>query len=352
MKYSFQRMTLAMVCLAVIATLLSCASPAATQSILTIKTQTETESASVLQTHHLIASTSAPAEGLTQSMTVELQKKINELSNGTMALDIYPNDTLGTLNDNRWSFTNGSVDIRIGVSSLDSAAVAVWLPTLCGSTPDDIEASMAAGGKLRQIFDEEAAEDGIVILGYYPVNYRVLSSSTPVRSVSDMKTLKMRTVSTGSETLYWGHFCQSAEAIKLKDFNLALQQGIVNAEENTLPLFTDVGLEKHQKYIAETHHKVYIELVTISSQTFSSLSEGERSVLQRSVENLQNIWPSINTSYLNKCREELEGQGVSWTNFPESEQESMRQETAPLLRETLSNSLGSDIVNRVISVMQ
>lgn len=62
----------------------------------------------------LILTHSSPAGSLTDQAAQFLKEKVEEASEGQLQIQIYPEDSLGNLDDGRWYFENGAVDMRIG----------------------------------------------------------------------------------------------------------------------------------------------------------------------------------------------------------------------------------------------
>lgn len=96
----------------------------------------------------LILTHSSPAGSLTDQAAQLLKEKVEEASEGQLQIQIYPEDSLGNLDDGRWYFENGAVDMRIGAGPSDVSSIATWLPTLTGCTPDEVSQALRPGQPL------------------------------------------------------------------------------------------------------------------------------------------------------------------------------------------------------------
>ena len=72
----------------------------------------------------LILTHSSPAGSLTDQAAQLLKEKVEEASEGQLQIQIYPEDSLGNLDDGRWYFENGAVDMRIGAGPSDVSSIA------------------------------------------------------------------------------------------------------------------------------------------------------------------------------------------------------------------------------------
>ena len=114
----------------------------------------------------LILTHSSPAGSLTDQAAQLLKEKVEEASEGQLQIQIYPEDSLGNLDDGRWYFENGAVDMRIGAGPSDVSSIATWLPTLTGCTPDEVSQALRPGQPLWDLICQQAG-DTLVLRGPY-----------------------------------------------------------------------------------------------------------------------------------------------------------------------------------------
>lgn len=150
----------------------------------------------------LILTHSSPAGSLTDQAAQLLKEKVEEASEGQLQIQIYPEDSLGNLDDGRWYFENGAVDMRIGAGPSDVSSIATWLPTLTGCTPDEVSQALRPGQPLWDLICQQAGDT--LVLGVLPSSSRVLTSSRPVEDLSQLDGLMVRVIPSSSlDRRFW-----------------------------------------------------------------------------------------------------------------------------------------------------
>ena len=104
------------------------------------------------------------------------------------------------------------------------------------------------------------AESGNMAVGWLVQGFRVLSNSKrPINTIEDLKGLKIRVP---NNPIMIATFRAWDET-----FN-ALQQKVVDGQENPYPVFASNKFEEVQKYITEIHYKVWIGPIVVNAAWF------------------------------------------------------------------------------------
>ena len=113
------------------------------------------------------------------------------------------------------------------------------------------------------------AESGNMAVGWLVQGFRVLSNSKrPINTIEDLKGLKIRVPNNPimiATFRAWGG--EPAPMAWDETFN-ALQQKVVDGQENPYPVFASNKFEEVQKYITEIHYKVWIGPIVVNAAWF------------------------------------------------------------------------------------
>ncbi|WP_289106767.1 TRAP transporter substrate-binding protein [uncultured Bilophila sp.] len=124
-------------------------------------------------------------------------------------------------------------------------------------------------GNWDEINKRMIAESGNMAVGWLVQGFRVLSNSKrPINTIEDLKGLKIRVPNNPimiATFRAWGG--EPAPMAWDETFN-ALQQKVVDGQENPYPVFASNKFEEVQKYITEIHYKVWIGPIVVNAAWF------------------------------------------------------------------------------------
>jgi len=289
---------------------------------------------------------------LTQKLALDFKDRLEALSDGQMRVNIFPNNTLGNLTDAVDSFGNGTVEMRLGVGPTNALGVIQWLPSLQEVDLDRLESSLQEGGAIRKILDDECQQEGVQILGIMPPLFRVLTSNQPVKNVENFSKLHMRVFSTGIESKAWEELGAETVNFPVEEVYAALQQGIVDAQENTLPSIIGNRLYKQQKYLTLTNHKIYMDLMYIDQKFLQSLTQEQQQFIFSAADDAIENTTALQKDYLTSGYQQLEVSGMQIVPFSSREREKMRGIIGPEVETYLEETAGVDIVQQIRSVLR
>lgn len=213
----------------------------------------------------------------------EFAKLVNEYSNGTIEVDCFYGAELGNLTAAVEGMVQGTVDVVSTGTSYFSGYVpeiqVFELPYVFNSNEEARKTlDSEPGDKVRELFPDK----GIVLLCYWESGMRhVTNSRQPIITPEDMKGLKIRTVVSTTQQKTWESFGAIPMAIDMNEAFTAMQQGTVDAQENTLAQIVTAKLYEVQKYLSLTGHAYTPMPFGISKITWDKLSDEQKDAVQR-----------------------------------------------------------------------
>lgn len=178
-------------------------------------------------------------------------------TDGRVAINVAGSETLGSDAAMLTSLRTGALDFTANSQGPVSAVVpeiaALGLPFMFDSADHAIK---VLGGDVGKVLDERFSAVGIVALNWWDNGVRHLSNSKKaVTRPDDLNGLKIRTPADPMTIDIFRALGASTEQIAFGELYIALQQGVVDGQENPLANIESSKLYEVNKYISLTAHK-------------------------------------------------------------------------------------------------
>jgi tripartite ATP-independent transporter DctP family solute receptor len=193
---------------------------------------------------------------------------------------------------------------------------------------------------------ERSAEKGLIVLGYWDNGIRQMSNSKrALLKPEDLKGLKMRTPPDAVTVDIMQSVGAEAQQIKFSELYVALQQGVVDGQENPLVNIWAGKLHEVQKYISLTGHKYEMTPLLIGKRSWDKLSEADRKVLQEAAAEATALQRKLAQEADEKMFAELKAKGVQ---IDKVDQAPFMKATAPVVAKWEASPIGP-FVRKVIT---
>jgi tripartite ATP-independent transporter DctP family solute receptor len=210
------------------------------------------------------------------------------------------------------------------VTALRTGAVSAAVPEYAAygmpflfSTP--AQAFKLLDGPLGQELAQKTSDKGMVVLGYWDNGIRHMTNSKrPITKVEDMKGLKMRTPPDAVLVDIMQALGADAQQIKFAELYVALQQGVVDGQENPLVNIHASKLYEVQKHLALTSHMFQMTPFLMSKRTWDRLSETDRKAVQEAANEATTLQRKMSQDADDKLLAELKAKGVQVTTVDKS----------------------------------
>ena len=259
------------------------------------------------------ASAYAPDDHQTLAVD-EFARLVEEYTNGEIRINVAAGGVLGGERDVAEGIQLGTVDGAIlgGIlQNFDPAMAILEFPFLFKNT-EHVNAVMQGdvGELIRQRL---VAETGIRALGYVMRTPRELTTLRPVESLADLRGMQIRVPEMQAHLETWRALGANPTPIAFTEVYNALQQGVVDGQENPIGVIYANGFGEVVDYLAWTDHLVGFMLITISDARYQQLTPTQREALVRAAEDAR-IYNDQNLEDLNAGWIEALGEQVTYTN--------------------------------------
>ena len=247
--------------------------------------------------------------------SVKFAEVVKAKTNGRIDIQVAHSAQLGDDAAMVTAIRTGALDITANSQGAVAAAVpeyaAYGMPFMF-STP--AQAFKVLDGPLGKELADKSAEKGMVVLGYWDNGIRHMTNSKrPITKVEDMKGLKMRTPPDAVLVDIMQALSADPQQIKFAELYVALQQGVVDGQENPLVNIHASKLYEVQKHLALTSHMFQMTPLLMSKRTWDRLSEADRKVMQEAATEATALQRKLSQEADDKLLADLKAKGVQVT---------------------------------------
>ncbi len=169
-------------------------------------------------------------------------------------------------------------------------------------------------GPLGKELADKSAEKGLVLLGTWDNGIRQMTNSKrPISKVEDMKGLKMRVPPDATLVDIMKSLGAESQQIKFAELYVALQQGVVDGQENPLVNIHASKLYEVQKHLAMTNHQFQMTPFLMSKRSWDKLSDADKKAVQEAAAEATALQRKLSAEADEKLLADLKSKGVQVT---------------------------------------
>jgi TRAP-type transport system periplasmic protein len=209
---------------------------------------------------------------------VKFAEVLKAKTNGRIEVQVSPASQLGDDAAMVTAMRTGALDMSANSQGAVAGVVpefaAFGMPFLFTSLP---QAWKLLDGPVGQELAKKSADKGLIVLGYWDNGIRHLTNNKrPILKPEDMKGLKMRTPPDAVTVDIMQSMGAEAQQIKFSELYVALEQGVVDGQENPIANIHSGKLYEVQKYMSLTGHKYEVTPFLMGKRSWDKLSEADR----------------------------------------------------------------------------
>jgi len=217
---------------------------------------------------------------------VFMDQRLQELSAGTMAIEIYPSGQLGSERDTMELLQIGSLAItKVSTSPMEAFVPEMKVFSIPYVFRDEQHLWNVLEGEIGKNLLLAGESVRLRGLAYYDAGSRSFyTRDTPVRTPEDLKGLKIRVMKSQTSMRMVEALGGSPTPISFGELYTALQQGVVDGAENNPPSFY---LSKHYniaKYYTLDMHTSVPDILLMSSHVWKTLNPQQQAWVQEAAQ--------------------------------------------------------------------
>lgn len=224
------------------------------------------------------------------------EAKLKELSGGKLAINQFPGAQLGQEPVVLQKLRSGDIDFAI-TSTANASTVAPQAGVLSLHfifRDEDHLKKVLANPKVVDAFRGMVAESvqGAHVMALMTMGMRHIYSKKAVRSLDDIKGMKVRVQATKTEDTHFPAYGAQTVHMPFGEVYTSLQTGVVSAAENGVNVYLANKHYEVAPVLSMTEHEANNNAVWVSEKVWSSLSDQEKKWVQAAAEEVGRVEPA------------------------------------------------------------
>jgi TRAP-type transport system periplasmic protein len=259
-------------------------------------------------------------------------------TNGRLEVAVSPSAQLGTDPAMITALRTGALDITANSQGAVSSTVpeynAFGMPFLFA----DVGAAFKVmDGPVGKELAAKTEEKGMIVLGYWDNGIRQMTNSKrPLNNPADLNGLKMRTPPDAVTMDIMKAVGATPQQIAFSELYVALQQGVVDGQENPLANIFSAKLYEVNKYISMTGHKYEMSPFLMSKRTWEKLSAADQKSVMDSALEATTLQRKLSMEADQKLVAELKAKGAIFNNANKADIWMAKSDIGPFVKKVIA----------------
>jgi TRAP-type transport system periplasmic protein len=240
--------------------------------------------------------------------------KLKELSGGKMSIDQFPGAQLGQEPVALQKMRSGDIDFIItSTANASTVAPQAGVFSLHYLFRDEKHlAAVLADPTITAAFRDMIAESvqGGRVLALMTMGFRNIYSKKEIKSVADLKDMKIRVQATKTEDTHFPAYGSQTVHMPFGEVYTSLQTGVVNAAENGVNVYLANKHYEVAPIMSMTQHEANNNCVWVSDKAWNAFSEQEKGWVQAAAAEIGKTVPGKAFTLESESGEKLKKIGV------------------------------------------
>lgn len=244
---------------------------------------------------------------------VKFGRELSRATDGRIAVEVYPNESLGKEIDLINGMQLGTVDMTITGESLQNWAPKAALLAVPYAYKSIEHMDEVATGPIGDDIKEQIIEKvQIRPIAHFARGPRNLTSNRPIRSPDELNGLKMRVPNVPLFVDTWKALGANPGPMAFSEVFTGLQNGTIESQENPLALIRSASFNEVQSHVNMTEHVRSWIYLTIAESTWNKLSVADQEAVLHAAELAQAYERGLFEASIDADRAYLEANGMTF----------------------------------------
>jgi TRAP-type transport system periplasmic protein len=278
------------------------------------------------------------------------KEEVAKNSGGKLVVDVFPAMQLGGAQENVQAVRAGTIQlVWVGMAFLTRTVPeleAISLPFLFTSRE---QAFRVVDGPLGRELDKKMADKGITLLGFMELGARhVTNSKRPIKTLEDFKGLKIRLQPNETHLATFRALGANAVAMDIRELYPAMQQGVVDGQENPFSIINASRYFEVQKFVTNTSHFFDFIVLIAHRKSFESQPPTIQKALRDAADTANRYQRERAKLQEIDSIAEIQKRGMALEQASPQLIEEMRKASSGIV-DDVKKRAGADLVNRVLA---
>lgn len=282
-------------------------------------------------------------------------KTVEEASKGTINVEVFGGSQLANGTDDTISgVLNGAFEMaQINTGSwgdYTNAFAALNVPYLYTDFSEVHKVMDSDFGK--SMLDQVKKDVGVVPLCYGDIGYRHITNSKGIiKSPADLAGLKIRTMTDSVQISAMNDLGAAVTPLAISELFSALQQKLVDAQENPLSTIYAQKYYEVQKFCTLTKHSYTTTILFMNEQFFNGLSDSQKAAIETANDAATNAGRAVLESSEIENKQKLETAGMQFYELSDSEMAAFQNSVKPTW-EKVKSAMGEQKWNELMATIE
>ena len=286
---------------------------------------------------------------------VELFKeKVEELSNGTITVVIYPGSQMGTESEILQQVDQGVLDMTISGGGMYAGYVpaAALFESLCMFTTGEQQKQIIDDMGGLDFFNEVMADSNFHAVGWMSGGSRnVLTSGVAVRTAADFKGLNIRVPDNQVYVDIFEALGCNPTIVAWSESYTAIQSGMVSAVEASTETLATANLQEVADYYTITGHVNVTNFCSMNKAKWDSLSENQQNAVIEAMSLANELQLQLTEENEQTYRDMFVDSGIEIIELSAEDMTALQDAVSGIVTETAESYGYADKVNELRSVL-
>lgn len=285
------------------------------------------------------------------SVAVEqvFRKEVARLTNNQLQVDVFPAMQLGGAKENVDAVRSGTLALTwVGAAFLSRIAPELEAVSLPFVFTNRETAFRVIDGPVGAAIDRRLQDKGFVSLGWMELGMRHITNSRgPIRTMADLKGLKLRLQPNETHLATFRALGANPVAMDVKELYSALEQKVVDAQENPYTVISASRYGEVQKHVSNSGHFFDFIAVVASKKAFEQLKPEHQKAVREAMTATIAHQRKLAAETEAKVLPELKAK-MTYTEIAPAALAEMRNAAAPVI-DSVRKRAGADLVDQVLA---
>lgn len=271
-------------------------------------------------------------------------ERVTELSDGKITVQYFPGGQLGSQRDMLQQAQLGELEIVIAASNMIEIEPKFGVFDLPYIFRSNEHAWKVLDGEIGREMNQVLSAKNLIVLAYSELGFRQTSNNIrPIVTPDDFQGLKIRTPENKLRIETFKALGAAPTPVSFGELYTALQQGVVDGQENPLSTIVSMKFYEVQKYVSLTKHVYSPSYVTASLIWWNSLNDEQRRIFGEAAQDAKQYAREVNTQQTGKLIDVLQENGIQVNDVD------IQQfiDKASSVWESYKPVYGEDLINRI-----
>jgi len=208
--------------------------------------------------------------------------RVQEFTNGQVEVQVFDNSQLGGERDMMEQLQLGTLQMSYISPVLGAIEPKINILDLPYLFKDETHVDKVLDGPIGEKLLADLPSKGLRSLGYFENGFRVVTNSKrPINKLADLRGLKIRTPEAPISVAIFKALGANVTPLAFNELYSALQQGVVDGQENAYNTVASSSFFEVQKYVAETHHMWGNFAILVSEKWWQSLPQDVQDAISK-----------------------------------------------------------------------